>query len=31
MWELIPEDTDILLTHSPPFGHGDRIEKVPGM
>jgi Icc-related predicted phosphoesterase len=23
-WELIPEDTDVLITHGPPFGHGDR-------
>ncbi|KAH9514295.1 hypothetical protein Btru_028650 [Bulinus truncatus] len=22
-WDLIPEDTDILLTHGPPIGHGD--------
>ena len=22
-WKLIPEDTDILITHSPPFGFGD--------
>lgn len=22
-WELIPEDTDVLITHGPPFGHGD--------
>ncbi|KAJ8957119.1 hypothetical protein NQ318_007335 [Aromia moschata] len=22
-WELIPEDTDILVTHTPPLGHGD--------
>jgi len=22
-WQLIPEDTDILLTHGPPLGHGD--------
>mmetsp|Transcript_20597 Transcript_20597/g.41775 ORF Transcript_20597/g.41775 Transcript_20597/m.41775 type:complete len:100 (-) Transcript_20597:90-389(-) len=20
-WELIPEDTDVLLTHNPPGGH----------
>ncbi len=24
-WELIPEDTDILLTHSPPYGVYDSI------
>jgi Icc-related predicted phosphoesterase len=23
-WDLIPEDTDVLITHGPPFGHGDR-------
>jgi len=22
-WELIPKDTDILITHSPPYGIGD--------
>jgi Icc-related predicted phosphoesterase len=22
-WDLIPEDTDILITHGPPMGHGD--------
>ena len=22
-WEMIPKDTDILLTHGPPYGHGD--------
>lgn len=25
-WNLIPEDTDILITHGPPFGHLD----IPG-
>lgn len=24
-WALIPEDTDILVTHGPPYGIGDRI------
>jgi Icc-related predicted phosphoesterase len=23
-WDLIPEDTDVLITHAPPFRHGDR-------
>ena len=23
MWEKIPDDVDILLTHGPPVGHGD--------
>lgn len=23
-WRLIPEDTDVLVTHGPPLGHGDR-------
>lgn len=23
-WNLIPDDTDVLITHSPPFGLGDR-------
>lgn len=22
-WEMIPSDTDILVTHTPPVGHGD--------
>lgn len=22
-WDLIPEETDILITHGPPMGHGD--------
>lgn len=22
-WDLIPQDTDILITHTPPIGHGD--------
>ncbi len=23
-WDLIPADTDVLITHGPPLGHGDR-------
>jgi predicted phosphohydrolase len=23
MWKLIPSETDILITHGPPHGHGD--------
>ena len=22
-WDLIPDDTDVLITHSPPVGYGD--------
>lgn len=22
-WNLIPDDTDVLVTHTPPIGHGD--------
>ena len=22
-WDLIPEDTDVLITHGPPYGIGD--------
>lgn len=24
-WDLIPEDTNILITHGPPFGYGDKV------
>jgi hypothetical protein len=24
-WELIPQDTDIILLHGPPCGYGDRV------
>ncbi len=24
-WALIPEDTDVLITHGPPLGFGDRV------
>jgi len=23
-WALIPEDVDVLITHGPPYGHGDQ-------
>lgn len=23
LWDMIPEDTDVLMTHGPPYGHGD--------
>jgi Icc-related predicted phosphoesterase len=26
-WELIPEDTDVLITHGPPYGVGDLTAK----
>uniref|UniRef100_A0A1B6DNH8 Calcineurin-like phosphoesterase domain-containing protein n=1 Tax=Clastoptera arizonana TaxID=38151 RepID=A0A1B6DNH8_9HEMI len=22
-WETIPDETDVLITHTPPIGHGD--------
>jgi len=25
-WEAIPEDTDVLLTHGPPLGRGDKVQ-----
>lgn len=25
-WAQIPEDTDILITHGPPLGFGDRVD-----
>ena len=24
-WELIPSDTDVLITHGPPLNHGDKV------
>lgn len=24
-WRLIPSDTDVLVTHTPPFGRGDKV------
>lgn len=26
-WEQIPIDTDVLITHGPPYGFGDRITR----
>jgi len=26
MWDLIPDDTEILITHGPPFGIQDQVE-----
>ncbi len=26
-WEQIPDDTDILITHGPPYGHGDYVPR----
>lgn len=26
-WAMIPSDTDILITHSPPYGFGDQVER----
>ncbi len=30
-WELIPQDTDILITHGPPFGILDKVERGPNV
>jgi Icc-related predicted phosphoesterase len=27
-WDQIPSDTDILLTHTPPLGHGDSVNGI---
>lgn len=24
-WRLVPSDTDVLITHTPPFGRGDKV------
>lgn len=26
-WSLIPDGIDILVTHGPPLGHGDRVDR----
>ncbi len=26
-WDLIPDQVDILVTHGPAYGHGDRVER----
>lgn len=26
-WSRIPDDTDFLITHGPPFGHGDKVPR----
>jgi Icc-related predicted phosphoesterase len=26
IWAQIPEDTDILISHGPPYGYGDKLE-----
>lgn len=26
-WAMIPDHTDVLITHSPPFGHGDWVSR----
>lgn len=30
-WDLIPEDTQILVTHGPPFGIRDTVYQIDGM
>ena len=27
VWELVPDTTDVLVTHSPPLGVGDKCQK----
>lgn len=26
-WDLIPYDTDVLITHGPPYGYGDEVDR----
>lgn len=26
-WDLIPLDTDVLITHGPPYGYGDEVDR----
>lgn len=28
-WDLIPDDTDILVLHGPPYGYGDKVSRRP--
>jgi len=28
-WNLIPENTDILITHAPPYGYLDKLPNIP--
>lgn len=30
-WRLIPDDTDLLVTHGPPHGVLDQVERAPGV
>jgi len=29
VWDKIPEDTDVLMTHGPPYGYLDQVNKGP--
>ena len=29
-WDLIPENVDILVTHGPPLGYGDKVKGIFG-
>lgn len=30
-WKLIPDETEILVTHGPPQGHGDELSSKKGI